>query len=150
MLDLDALEAELVGEPLEVRLRGKSFLLPASMPVGLPIFLNRAMAAAEAEDAAGEDAATLAAMESLFGDRAEEAMRTGFSLTGLFQLATSYGVETPGASPESPAEVSSASAPSSKPTGTPSKPTSRRTTGSTSEPAASASPPSASAASSPS
>lgn len=132
MLDLDALEAEVAGEPLEVQLRGQTFVLPSSMPVGLPIFLNRAMNAAGASDSAGEDDATMAAVECLFGDRAEEALRAGFSLASLVRLATTYGVETEGDRPEPQAEASPTSAPSSTATGTPSKRTSKRTTTSTS------------------
>jgi hypothetical protein len=149
-LDLDAVAAEAAEEPLEVTLRGRTFTLPPSMPVGLPIFLNRAFSAENPQD---EDKWTAAAVESVFGDRTDEAMRAGFTLAHLVRLATTYGLDvgTPNGQvpPESPAEASPASAPSSKPTGTPSKRTSKRSTGSTSAAAASEPIRSESAASSP-
>jgi hypothetical protein len=150
-LDLDAVTGEATDEPLEATLRGRTFTLPPSMPVGLPIFLNRAFSAETPQD---EDKWTAAAVESVFGDRTDEAMRAGFTLAHLVRLATSYGlnVDTPNGEvpPESPAEASPASARSSKPTGKRSRPTSKPTTGSTSAPAASEPTRSEPAASSPS
>ncbi len=116
-LDLDRYRQEHAGEPHKVTLGGKTYLLPATLPVIVPDLLKR-----------GE---IISALECLFGD---DAMTVGKQLgidaeggdfLAIFSL---YGVDLPEPSASPDSSVSS---------GVPSRLTSNGSTGVTSEPLAS-------------
>jgi hypothetical protein len=117
VIDLDQLRAEANTEPIEVRVGGATFTLPAVMPVALSLKMD-ALAQADITPAAA--AAIFETMvEGLVGDRAGELLAV-VSLTELQHLmVAAYGM---------PVGESSALAASSPNGGTPPRPTAPATT----------------------